>query len=62
MPRLPRQIQPLCRGILYWALTLTSGWALEPPPNEVLGKLGSESYTERIGAQGVLREWALKDP
>ncbi len=62
MPRLPRQIHPFCRGILYWALILTSGWSLEPPPNEVMGKLGSESYTDRIGAQGVLREWALKSP
>lgn len=62
MPRLPRQPQPFCLGILYWALTLTSGWALEPPPNEVQGKLGSESYSDRMGAQGALREWALRDP
>lgn len=62
MPRFPQQTPSLCCGILYLALTLTSGWALEPPPNEVLGKLGAESYAERIGAQGFLREWALKDP
>lgn len=52
----------LLRGLLSWVLALVPAMALEPPPDALTARLGSEDYKERMAAQGALIEWARKDP
>lgn len=56
------QLKTLGCGLLSLGFAVGSGLALEPPPDSLTGRLGSEDYKERMGAQGALLEWARKDP
>ncbi|OYV04736.1 MAG: hypothetical protein CFE26_15295 [Verrucomicrobiales bacterium VVV1] len=57
----PKRRVAIRGGVVLWLMAWTA-LALEPPAAEMLGRLGSENFKERLTAQASLLEWARKNP